>query len=304
MNFEKLFNDYHIEYNNRINKGWTNVHCPYCTEVSGTFHGGFNDAGNYYHCWKCGGHDFENTLSLVTRIPKSQIKDLIEQYQGRSRILKRLNKRESKVDKIELPTDTFTKAERKYLKSRNFNPKLLHEKYGIVGGGISGPWKYRIIIPLILNRKIVSWTGRSILPKEKLEELNIPRYKNLSIEQSVIDPKSILYNLDNCKNDVAVLTEGAFDVIRLGNDFFCSFGTELTQSQISMIKERFRKVFIMFDNEKEAQEKARKFGLQIASMGVEVEIVDAYSDFNKNDGGELNRAEVNQIRKELGLYSL
>lgn len=304
MNFEKLFNDYHIEYNNRINRGWTNVHCPYCIEVSGTFHGGFNDAGNYYHCWKCGGHDFENTLSLVTRIPKSQIKDLIEQYQGRSRILKRLNKRESKVDKIELPTDTFTKAERKYLKSRNFNPKLLHEKYGIVGGGISGPWKYRIIIPLILNGKIVSWTGRSILPKEKLKELNISRYKNLSIEQSVIDPKSILYNLDNCKNDVAVLTEGAFDVIRLGNDFFCSFGTELTQSQISMIKERFRKVFIMFDNEIEAQEKARKFGLQIASMGVEVEIVDAYSDFNKNDGGELSQEEVNQIRKELGLYSL
>lgn len=304
MNFEKLFTDYKIEYNNRINRGWTNVHCPYCTEVSGTFHGGFNDAGNYYHCWKCGGHDFENTLSLVTRIPKSQIKDLIEQYQGRSRILKRLNKRESKVDKIELPTDTFTKAERKYLKSRNFNPKFLHEKYGIVGGGISGAWKYRIIIPLILNGKIVSWTGRSILPKEKLEELNIPRYKNLSIEQSVIDPKSILYNLDNCKNDVAVLTEGAFDVIRLGNDFFCSFGTELTQSQISMIKERFRKVFIMFDNEIKAQEKARKFGLQIASIGVEVEIVDAYSDFNKNDGGELNQEEVNQIRKELGLYSL
>lgn len=304
MNFEKLFNDYHIDYNNRINRGWTNVHCPYCTEVSGTFHGGFNNAGDYYHCWKCGGHDFETTLSLVTRIPKNQIKDLIEQYQGRSRILKRLNKRESKVTKIELPTDTFTKTERKYLKSRNFSPRLLHEKYGIVGGGISGPWKYRIIIPLILNGKIVSWTGRSILPKEQLEELNIPRYKNLSIEQSVIDPKSVLYNLDNCKNDVAVLTEGAFDVIRLGNDFFCSFGTELTQSQISMIKERFRKVFIMFDNEKEAQEKARKFGMQIASIGVEVEIVDTYSDFNKNDGGELNQDEVNQIRKELGLYSL
>lgn len=152
-----------------------------------------------------------------------------------------------------------------------------------------------------MNGKIVSWTGRSILSHAKQKELNIPRYKNLSIEESVIDPKSILYNLDNCKKEIGVLTEGAFDVMRMGDDFFCSFGTELTQSQIAMIKNRFKKVFIMFDNEKEAQEKARKFGLQISSIGVEVELVDAYGDFGKNDGGELSPEEVKIIRAELGL---
>jgi len=189
--------------------------------------------------------------------------------------------------------------ERKYLKERNFSPKLLHEKYKVVGGGVTGNWKYRIIIPLILNDKIVSWTGRSILSKHQQHELKIPRYKNLSIEQSVVDPKSILYNLDNCKDRTGVLTEGAFDVMRLGDGFFCSFGTELTQSQIAIIKDRFDKVFIMFDNEREAQIKARKFGLQIASMGVDVEVVNAYADFNKNDGGELTEQEVQIIRKEL-----
>lgn len=152
-----------------------------------------------------------------------------------------------------------------------------------------------------MNGKIVSWTARTILSKEKQQELKIPRYKNLSIEQSVIDPKSILYNLDNCTEKTAVLTEGPFDVMRLGDGFMCSFGTELTQSQVAIIKQRFEKVFIMFDNEKEAQEKARKFGLQIAGLGVAVEIVDAYSDFNKKDGGELNEQEVKIIRKQLGL---
>lgn len=301
MNFEKLFTDYKIEYNNRVNRGWVNIHCPYCTEVSGTFHGGFNTSGDYYHCWKCGGHDFKQTLSLITNISRSQIDELIHQYSGRNSVLDKLNKKKAKALKLELPTNTLLPAEREYLRKRNFNPKYLHEKYKLVGGGLTGSWKFRIIIPLILNGKIVSWTGRSILSKEKINDLRIPRYKNLSIEQSVIDPKSILYNLDNCRNEVAVLTEGAFDVMRLGDDFFCSFGTELTQSQISMIKERFRKVFVMFDNEIEAQEKARKFGLQIASMGVEVEIVDAYSDFNKNDGAELSCDEVKMIRKELGL---
>lgn len=301
MNFEKLFTDYDVEYNNRVNRGWVNVHCPYCTEVSGSFHGGFNASGNYYHCWKCGGHDFKQTLSFVTNIPKNQIDELIEQYQGRNIVLSRLNKRKAQATKLKLPTETLIPIEREYLRKRNFNPKYLHRKYKIVGGGITGKWKYRIIIPLILNGKIVSWTGRSILLPAKQEELNIPRYKNLSIENSVIDPKSILYNLDNCRKEIGVLTEGAFDVMRMGDDFFCSFGTELTQSQIAMIKDRFKKVFIMFDNEKEAQEKARKFGLQIAAIGVDVEIVDAYGDFGKNDAGELNPEEVNIIRQELGL---
>ena len=302
MNFEKLFTDYKIEYNTRVNRGWTNVTCPFCDDK--TFNGGFNDTGNYFHCWKCGGHNFREALARTVNIPKSQVDVLIEQYAGRNSLLNKLNKKQAKAIRLELPTDTFTEAERKYLLSRNFSPRLLKEKYKIVGGGITGSWKYRIIIPLILDNKIVSWTGRSILSKDRINELKIPRYKNLSIEQSVIDPKSILYNLDNCKNRTAVLTEGAFDVIRLGDDFMCSFGTELTQSQISVIKERFDKVFIMFDNEKEAQIKARKFGMQITSMGVDVEIVDAYSDFNKNDGGELNEQEVSVIRKELGLKSL
>ena len=299
MNFEKLFTDYKIEYNNRVNRGWTNVTCPFCDDK--TFNGGFNNAGNYFHCWKCGGHDFKQALTRVVNIPFNEVDILIEQYAGRNSLLNKLNKKQAKAIQLALPTNTFTPAERKYLKQRNFSPKLLHEKYKIVGGGITGAWKYRIIIPLILDGKIVSWTGRSILSKQKINELKIPRYKNLSIEQSVIDPKSILYNLDNCMSKTAVLTEGAFDVMRLGDGFFCSFGTELTQAQIIEIKNRFSKVFIMFDNEIEAQIKARKFGLQIASMGVDVEIVDAYGDFNKNDGGELTESEVQIIRKELGL---
>lgn len=299
MNFVKLFTDYKIDFNTRINRGWTNITCPFCDDK--TFNGGFNNAGDYYHCWKCGGHNFKQALARAVNIPFNEVDILIEQYAGRNSLLNKLNKKQAKAIQLTLPTNTFTPAERKYLKQRNFSPKLLHEKYKIVGGGITGAWKYRIIIPLILDGKIVSWTGRSILSKQKINELKIPRYKNLSIEQSVIDPKSILYNLDNCMSQTAVLTEGAFDVMRLGDGFFCSFGTELTQAQIIEIKNRFSKVFIMFDNEVEAQIKARKFGLQIASMGVDVEIVDAYGDFNKNDGGELTESEVQIIRKELGL---
>lgn len=306
MNFSKLFTDYKIPFLGSKKGIWINVKCPYCGDR--TFNGGFNSYGDYYHCWRCGGkHNLYETLSKILNIPNSQIDDVLDNYRGKNDLIYRLNdNKEIKNIKLELPTDTFTPAERKYLKSRNFNPKELYEKYGVVGGGVTGKWKFRIIIPLIIGGKIVSWTGRSILSKEEIKELNIPRYKNLSIDESVYSAKNILYNLDNCFGKSIILTEGVFDVIRLSKSKYnrpdnvvCSFGTELTQAQISEIKNRFKKVFILFDNEELAQKKARRFGLQLSAVGIEVEIVDAYSDFNVNDGGECSEEQVYLIRKEL-----
>lgn len=300
MNFQKLFEDYKIDYSLKTNRGWVNTKCIYCGGSS--YKLGFNPTEDYCTCFACGLHNLKETLSKLLAIPKKNINDVIEQYKTRTIILNKLNdKKTTAVKNLVLPTDTFTPIERKYLKSRNFNPSYLHKKYNVVGGGIVGDWKYRIIIPVIINGKIVSWTGRSILEKSKLDELKIPRYKNLEIKKSVINPKECLFNLDNSKNKTVVLTEGPFDVMRLGDDFICSFGTSLTQSQIKEIRLRYDKVFIMFDNEIEAQQKARNYGQMLSSVGVDVEIVDAYSDFNKNDGGELNDEEVKLIRKELCL---
>lgn len=300
MNFQKLFEDYKIDYSLKTNRGWVNTKCIYCGGSS--YKLGFNPTEDYCTCFACGLHNLKETLSKLLAIPKKDIDDVIEQYKTRTIILNKLNdKKTTAVKNLVLPTDTFTPIERKYLKSRNFNPSYLHKKYNVVGGGIVGDWKYRIIIPVIINGKIVSWTGRSILEKSKLDELKIPRYKNLEIKKSVINPKECLFNLDNSKNKTVVLTEGPFDVMRLGDDFICSFGTSLTQSQIKEIRLRYDKVFIMFDSEIEAQQKARNYGQMLSSVGVDVEIVDAYSDFNKNDGGELNDEEVKIIRKELCL---
>ena len=300
MNFQKLFEDYRIPYSTRINRGWVNVECPFCTSEH-PMHLGFNPAGDYCTCWNCGGHNLKTALSRVLSIPYSDVDEVCSRYEGRGGLLLQLNKKVAKAKSLELPNKGFTLAERKYLLGRGFSPRFLHDKYGVVGGGIAGRWKHRIIIPVFLNGKLVSWTGRSILDKETLKEKEIPRYKNLSIEESVINIKECLFNLDSCKKKTAVLTEGAFDVMRLGDDFLCSMGTELTQSQIAVIKGRFDKLFIMFDSEPEAQKKARKFGLQVSSIGVDVEIVDAYSDFGKNDGGELTESEAQAVRRELGL---
>lgn len=305
MNFQKLFNDYKIPYSLKVNRGWVNSNCPYCDTKIDSFNMGFNPSGDYCTCWKCGGNDLNRTLSLLLGIPRTELPSVLSQYEGRSGLLQELNKKTAKAKHLELPNQGFTPAERKYLLSRNFSPRFLHEKYGVVGGGIAGDWKYRIIIPLYYNGVLVSWTGRSILDKQTLKEKKIPRYKNLSIEKSIYASKDLFYNMDKSQGKSVILTEGCFDVIRLGDkdgnsdNVICSLGTQLTEAQVKLLSQHYEKIFIMFDNEPEAQEKARKFGMKIASMGIEVEIVNFYEDFGVNDGGECSQEQVDQIRKEL-----
>lgn len=301
MDFKRLFDDFHVRNTTTVNAGWVNVCCPYCDTKPDSFNMGFPlTGGEYCNCWKCGSHDLYETLAMLLKVSKREIPSILQRYKGRGAIVSN-GKKKAMGTTLKLPSNEFTTAERQYLLSRDYDPDLLHEKYGVVGGGIMGKWKFRIIIPIIVDGRLVSWTARSILSKDKLKELDIPRYKNLSIEESVINPKDVFFNMDNCRGQTCVLTEGAFDVMRFGDGFLCSLGTQLTQEQLKLLCSRYTKVFIMFDNEVQAQEKARKFGIQIASMGLDVEVVDAYSDFNINDGGDCNAEQVKAIRMELGL---
>ena len=300
MDFERLFKDYRVPYSLRINKGWVNANCPYCDKKIDSFNMGFNPKDDYCNCWKCGSHDLAETLSMLIHVPVKDIGQVAKAYQGTGGISVASNQKKLYKGFLTLPGEGFTLAERKYLEKRSFDADYLHEKYGVVGGGITGKWKFRIIIPLYYKGKLASWTARSILSKKELKELNIPRYKNLSADESAVNPKDLLFNLDNANGDEVVLTEGPFDVMRFGDGFVCSLGTQLTQNQIKLLVEKYKKVYIMFDNEEEAWKKAHKYAVQIASMGLDVEVVDAYSDFGVNDGGDCNEEQVALIRKELG----
>lgn len=303
FNFEKLFIDYRVPYSTRVNKGWVNSNCIYCDTKEDSFNLGFNPEG-YCNCWKCGSHNLNKTLSLILHISENQIKDILDDYKGNyKQVSQSIKKYTHKV--LSLPTDTFTISEENYLKSRNFDVDYLHRKYKLVGGGVVGRYKFRIIIPIYYKNRLVSFISRSILRGSELKEYGIPRYLNLSNEESLMNVKDIFYNLDNCNLDTVILTEGCFDVMRLGDidsnsdNVICSLGTTITQAQIRLLSERFKKVYIMFDNEKEAQDKARKYAMQISAFGIGVEVVDAYSDYNVNDGAELNQKQVNEIRAEL-----
>ena len=312
INFKRIFDNAHIRSDTTINRGWVNVDCPFCVDPPDThLNGGFNYLSPRYNCWRCGSHSYYDALSKLLNIPTNQISQFIKDYEYIAP--EKETKRVAKAEHLDLPGFKLNDQEKQYLLNRGFDIDYLINKFHIRGGGIVGEWSYRIILPIYYKRVLVSWVGRTILSKEELKQyeamgIKIPRYKNLDIENSVIAAKDIFFNLDNSTEDYVMICEGAFDVMKMGANCICSLGTSVTREQELFLKEHYKKIFICFDNEYEAQEKARHLGKNLASLGMEVEVVNICEPFTKiekgkvvpkNDPGELTYDEVYIIKKEL-----
>lgn len=299
VDFAKLFKKYNIDFTTKQSHGYVNTKCIYCGGDS--YKLGFNIKDEFCTCFACGSHSLEKTIGLFLNLNSYTVKhEVLPKYRTKS-IRNFENKKSSNVKELILPTDTFIKSEREYLLNRRFNPDKLHKKYGVVGGGIVGDFAYRIILPLFYKGNLVSWTGRTILSKEKCDKLQIPRYYNLSVEKSVMNPKDLFFNMDNCFKSSVMLVEGPFDCLRMGDNCICSFGTGIKDSQIELLANNFNKVYIAFDDETEAQHKARKLGMNLSSLGLDVEIVNICEEFGVNDPAELLPSQVEKIKTELDL---
>lgn len=266
----------YYEEGRNVQQGWVGVQCPFCMDHSN--HGGFNLAKGYFNCWRCGGHSVVDYIQEVLRVPEHQAISIFDEYSSRDIVLRSLNnqKKVPKAKHIELPGGELTKFHRKYLISRGFDPDFIVEKYKITGTGPIGNFKLRVIIPIIYHKEIVSYTGRDITGRQPI------RYKTLSVEESVINPKHVLYNLDNCQSDWVGVVEGPFDCWRMGDNFCAGLGTSFTDQQLRLLS-FYRKVVFLFDSEPEAQKRAYKYAVQLSSLGVKkVFVVD--SEVSKDPG--------------------
>ena len=284
--------DYNIPYwteGNNVQNGWVNIQCPFCDDTSN--HGGFNVSCGYYNCWRCGFAKIKRVVYVLLGCSLQEAHSICTEYSGSYFITARLNKKQPRAKKIELPGKGMFPIEKRYLKKRGFDPEKMSKKYGVQGGIMCGEWAYRIIIPIFYGHQLIAFQGRTINPNDSL------RYKNLGIENCVIHYKDIFYNLDNCRKESICIVEGVPDVWRFGNNFAASFGTSVTTKQIKKLR-KYKNIFIMFDPEKTAQKQAKKLGFQLSSLGKSVELI--LLDGEK-DPAERGIKEVRKIKRELGL---
>ena len=273
--------------------------CPYHENGDRGYKGGLNNDGEYYTCWVCGGHDIKKVLSDILELSYKETEIVLEQYSTDISIRKKLNKKKQSVSKVVLPIKELDYRCRKYLTNRNFDSNYLQSKYKLCGSTLSGEWAGRLIIPIYYQNKLVSFQGRSLLNKERCKELNILRYKTLSKELSIIDPKSILYGLDYCKEKYIVITEGAPDVWRWGDNCAATLGTSVTDEQKNIIL-KYDRIIILFDPEKEAQERALKLGNELNTIDSKkrIEIINTEAIYDLGDSSE---KEITNLKKKVGV---
>lgn len=272
-----------------VGAGWVGVHCPFCADSN--FHAGIRESA--YTCWKCGTHSLFSFIKETLDISSGEVYTILEEYDDNSLFRNKIERTEAKASSIILPGTLDNPTAKKYLQKRNFDPAYLEEKYKIRYTGMVGDYKFRIIIPIYKEGELVSFTGRDYTDKQEL------RYKNLSVEKSVNNPKHLLYNEDNVKyvGQTIGVCEGVFDVMRLGDGFVATLGTKTTEEQVRLLA-KYKNVYILFDPEKQAQERAKNLAERVAFFGSKVYIIDTELG---HDPGDMTEKEVQEIRNFIGV---
>ena len=298
INFNQLLADYGISISIQ-EEGWIQIQCPYC--ISPTTgqkkNGGFKPKEEYYNCRKCGWKPLTTILNALLNTSIKQTKILLKKYKGES--ISTDEQEEIIKHPFCLPSycSKMTSSHRQYLEKRKFDSWQLERKWGLLGTNHHGDYKLRIIAPIFLDGKIVSYQGRDITNKSPM------RYKACKINTEIIHHKYIVYGFDKLQEtrykDRCIIVEGITGAWRLGPGTVATFGIGFTQQQALFLAKRQIKIaFIMYDPEEKAQEQAELFSHLLSGFGIEAKIIDISKE-GFEDPGELSDEKARQISKEL-----
>lgn len=270
---ENFYNDNSIAFITEGTKhcqaGWVQTSCPFCTGNFG-HHLGYNLSGDFFNCWRCGFHPTGEVVKALTNLSWGKVKAVIKEYQTGLSTRKHLIPTKSgiKADRVKMPTGIreLTPASLRYLRKRGFDPGVVSDIWDLRSTGPVGRYKHRIIAPIYFNKTLVSYQGRDYTDRSDL------KYKACPQELEVIDHKKILYGYDLVPGDKCVLVEGVTDAWRLGPGAVACFGIKTKPSQILLLAEKFRKVYVMFDDDPEARNRGETIGYDLSMCGVSVEL--------------------------------
>ena len=269
----------YVESGPNVKRGELAIQCPFCGSADPSKHMGLNLETGWWSCWRNRAqHSGKSPLRLIMRLlmvpyaKAREIAGLDDSYidpEGFDAIAARVMGRDQGIvnpsadrrfldmDRDFLPITNRGRARRVYdylLSDRGFDSaddvKELCLEYQLMCG--IGKWSDRVIIPYYQDGELVTWTGRAISESSM-------RYRDLSIEDSLLAPKETLYNHDAMLTGgkALVLQEGPFDVLKV--DFYGKeFGVRSVGLSTNSIKEKqsfllqtavgkFDRIIIMLD---------------------------------------------------------
>ena len=251
MKFTEILSQLNIEYkpegHHHCRPGWLQLDCPFCGKDSHGWHLGYSLEGNFLNCWRCGHQPIIKTLMEITGYSFAKCKRILSDVETVE------VKKTKPKGKLVIPKGVgeLMPSHIKYLMQRKFDYKDIRQTWKIQGIGLASQLSWRIFIPIFYHGKMVSWTTRSISNNKK-----ITRYISASPEEESIPHKSLLYGEDYAKQSIIIL-EGPTDVWRIGPGAVATLGTGYSNEQVLRMSS-YSKRAICFDNEKEAQVRAKK----------------------------------------------
>lgn len=286
MKFTEVLKQLNIEYRTEgkhCRDGWLQIDCPWCGKDSHKFHLGYSLSGHFMNCWRCGPHRPIETLMEITSKPFYECKKLLGDIRPITIPKKRTR------GKLVLPKGLteLKKNHKAYLANRGFKSSELQKLWRIQATPAFGKLAWRIFIPIIYHGKTVSWTTRAI------GDLNSLRYISASPKEESMPLKSLLYGEDYVVNTI-IVTEGPFDVWRIGPGAVATLGIGYTTEQVKRMMQ-YPKRIICFDNETTAQQRARKLCDDLSVFPGETYI----AKLDSNDAASASKSEIDMLQASL-----
>lgn len=292
FNIQQFLEDYNVPF---IPDGnILQVHCPFCLAPgSRPKLGIFADYGNG-NCWKCNKKSRKEIIEAFA--DGAALKTIYDTYGGEeyTGTFTSATKIRGGASTIELPGEAgLNEAATKYITGRGFDPVVLSTVFQLYSTDHLGKYNFRVVIPILWKKKIVSYTCRDYTGKRPKEK----RYLTCDPDKEILFHKSILYNYDNCNSDSVILVEGPIDTWPFRTNACAPFSSTITDEQLLLLL-KFKRVYIMFDPEPDAQAKAKKAAEKLTSLGVYAEVV----DIGSGDPGAFSDEDAAYVKRELEVF--
>jgi hypothetical protein len=266
-----------------VRSGWLGLKCPWCGG-EGQYYLGIHMESLACNCWRCGPHRLSEVLAELLNIGTPQAIAI-----SRTMPSPAFKRPERDNTGRYRPPSILGQAmglHRDYVRSRGFKPKHLERLWGVGWIGPRIPWAWRKLIPAMEHGKPMSWTTRSVS-----EECDPSRRYMASPPDRERKPlKDLLYGIDYCRHAI-VVTEGPTGPWKIGPGCVATNGLSVTPAQIDVMT-AFPVRVIVFDNEKEAQQRAKKLcGLLEVYPGETYRV-----RIDSPDPGTMTRREINKLR--------
>jgi DNA primase len=277
-----------------VTRGWINIQCVFgsCDDTSN--HLGINLETGNCSCWKCGGRgDFIKLVRLIDHCSYYEATKTVREFRWSGKSTPKEIEKDWPTESIALPkesTDDFPEPHKAYLIRRGFDPNELRRRYHLRACYLKGRYRYRVIIPVIINGLVVNFQGLDVTDRSP------QHYRNASNQYAAVEGGRLLYNVDNADR-AAVLVEGITDVWRVGFGAIAMLGSRITEGKIRLLKKmNLNRLYVMYDND--AIERGKKAARTLAKIIKKVEYLEI-PESDPDDYFRKNPKELTELRNLL-----